>query len=75
MRFEIHGRRTLRSRILKNRYDPGSRWVSLGDVVANLREVLYRWSNRVPPDAVIRWSGTRIVGHSTKSESRHPGQD
>jgi hypothetical protein len=60
------GRTPLFQRLLRNRYAPESNWVTLGDVIANAKEIFYRWSHRVPPDAVVRWSGDRITGHYSR---------
>jgi hypothetical protein len=59
-------RAPLRARIFANRRNPGSRWVSLGDVWLNVREQWYGFVHGVPPGARIRWSGNRITGHSTR---------
>ena len=58
-------RRSLRRRIFRNRYNPGSNWITLGDIVSNIRETYYCWTHRIPPGARLHWRDGRIVGHET----------
>lgn len=44
-------RRSLFTRLFSNRYNPGSNWVSLGDVIENARDIFTCWLNRIPPGA------------------------
>jgi len=60
-----HGK-SLAQRLFRNRYNPGSRWVSLADVILNGKEILYRFRHRVPPGSGLRWNGDRITGHYTR---------
>ncbi len=50
--------------ILENRRNPGSRWVSLGDIIDNIKDRFYCWSRRVPEGAIIRYNKDgKIIGH------------
>jgi hypothetical protein len=57
---------SLVKRLLRNRYRPGSSWVSLADIWNNTLETAYAWFNRVPPNSRLMWRNGRIVGHSRK---------
>ena len=56
----------LRRRILRNRRDPQSRWITLADVILNVREQWYGFWHRVPPGARLRWNGDKVTGHYTR---------
>jgi hypothetical protein len=56
---------SLWQRIFRNRYNPGSNWVSLGDVVENIRTTWYAWVERVPPGSRLIYRNGRVVGHSS----------
>ena len=59
-------RRSLLSRIFSNRYNPGSSWVSIGDMVENIRDTFTCWVNRVPPGARLnRDRNGKICGWSS----------
>ena len=50
-------------RLLRNRYrGDDSNWVSVADVVANLKETAYCWWNRVPAGSRLMWRNGRITG-------------
>jgi hypothetical protein len=63
-------RRSLVSRILRNRYNPRSNWVSIGDIIENTKETWFAFTRRLPPgskitrdrDGRIRSSNTRWNG-------------
>ena len=54
------------TRLFRNRYRPGSTWVSVGDVVANFKEGGLTFFNRVPPGARLMWRNGRIVGYTSR---------
>ncbi len=62
----LRPRQSLRQRLLRNRYTPGSRWVSLADIILNAKEIAYRFWYRVPPGSGLRWDKDRIRGHYTR---------
>jgi hypothetical protein len=54
----------LLKRIFRNRYS-GSNWVSLADVLENVKETWFSFTNRVPPGSrLIRRAG-KIVGYTS----------
>ena len=55
-------------RILSNRRDSHSPWVSIADVVGNIREELFCFFQRVPRGARLYWDGrtNKIRGYSTR---------
>ena len=54
-------RRGLLSRILRNRYNPGSKWVTFGDVIENVKETWFAFTRRIPPGSrIIRGRDGRI---------------
>jgi hypothetical protein len=55
---------TLVQRILRNRYDPHSRRVSINDVLTNIKTIWYAWSHRVTPGSRLHFRDGKIVGHS-----------
>jgi len=55
----------LKRRLLTNRYDPKSNWITVKDVILNAKEIHYCWSHRLPKGTKLRWDGDRIVGHYT----------
>jgi hypothetical protein len=60
----VLGRRqelSLGRRLKRNRYQPESQWLSVQDLWLNIKEELYCWWHRVPPGAVIKRKGGRIV--------------
>jgi hypothetical protein len=59
-------RKPLLRRLLRNRYSPGARWITLADVLLNAKEIWHCWKHRVPPGSSLRWSGDRITGHNTR---------
>jgi len=55
--------------ILKNRRKPSSRWISIGDILDNIKERYYCWSRRVPEGSELRWNSKgKIVGHSSRAK-------
>lgn len=56
----------LLSRLLRNRYREGSNWVSVGDVIANVKETFYCFTHRVPPNSRLLWRNNKIVGFSSQ---------
>lgn len=59
-------RKRRRPIIFRNRRDPSSRWIPLGDMVLNAYEWLYGVWNRVPKGSTLRWKGNKITGHYTR---------
>ncbi len=63
-------RRNLLARIFTNRYNPKSGWVSVGDVIENIKDTWFAFTRRLPP-------GSRIVcdrhGHIRSTSSRWNG--
>lgn len=59
---------SLWSRLCRNRYEPGSHWVSFADILLNAKEILYCWLHRVPPGSSLEWRGRKIVGHRTRRQ-------
>lgn len=57
-------------RILRNRYNPRSRFVSVRDIWLNLKEEVYCWWHRVPPGARIRWIGRRVDSYESDRPDR-----
>lgn len=55
---------SLFQRIFRNRYNPGSSYVTLGDVIANVKAIFFCWSERVPPGSRLLYRNGKIVGWS-----------
>lgn len=54
--------------ILKNRRNPGSGWVSLGDIFGNIKERWYCWSRRVQEGTPLFYNKDgKIIGHSGRA--------
>lgn len=53
-------------RIFANRYDPQSRWVTVGDAWENLKATWFSWTRRVPPGSRLLYRNGRIVGYTTQ---------
>jgi hypothetical protein len=62
--------RSLLARLFTNRYNPSSRWATLGDVIENVKDTWFAFTHRLPPGSFIardrhgrirsassRWSG------------------
>jgi hypothetical protein len=66
--FILGPRRRLGRRLVRNRYNAESRWVTLGDIWLNLKEEIYcRW-HRVPSGATLRWRDGHITSHETRRD-------
>jgi hypothetical protein len=50
--------------MFRNRYNPGSSYVTLGDVIANVKAIFFCWSERVPPGSRLLYRNGKIVGWS-----------
>lgn len=50
-------------RLLRNRYS-GSNWVSVADVISNIRETWFCFTHRVPPGSRLFWRNGRIAGYT-----------
>lgn len=57
-----------RQPIFTNRRNPQSSWVTLNDVITNVKERVYGWFHRIPKGSRLYWRGGKIVGHSTKAQ-------
>jgi hypothetical protein len=59
---------SLLRRILTNRRKPNSRWVFFSDMVANAREEVFCFFNRVPRGAWLKWDGktNKIRSYETR---------
>jgi len=55
---------SLLQRILRNRYNPQSPYVTLGDAIANIKAIFFCWSERVPPGSRLLYRNGKIVGWS-----------
>ncbi len=53
--------------LLQNRRKPNSRWICLGDIIDNIKERFYCWSNNVPSGSRLHWRKGKVVGHSTRA--------
>jgi hypothetical protein len=54
-------RRGLFGRIFRNRYNPSSRWVTVGDVIENTKDTWFAFTRRLPPGSrIIRDRNGRI---------------
>lgn len=53
-------------RIFRNRYNPGSRWVSAADVWENLKATWFSWTHRVPPNSRLLYRNGRVVGYTAR---------
>lgn len=58
-----HKRRPI---IFRNRRNPKSNWISISDMVLNVKEWLYGFWYRVPKGSNLRWQGNKITGHYTR---------
>jgi len=56
---------SLMSRIFHNRYRPDSNWVRLADVIANVKETVFCFLNRVPAGSRLTWRKGKITGFSS----------
>jgi hypothetical protein len=57
----------LLKRLLRNRYNPGSNWVSLGDLIENVKDTWFCFSHRLPPGTrLVRDGNGRIKGAATR---------
>jgi hypothetical protein len=69
MRRKRQGRQKkgLLARILRNRYNPNSNWVSLGDMIENIKDTWHAYTRRLPPGSrIIRDRNGRIRSSSTR---------
>lgn len=55
---------SLLQRIFRNRYS-GSNWISLADVIENVKETWFSFTNRVPRGSRLIRRGGKIVGYSS----------
>lgn len=46
-------RRSLWARLLRNRYNPSSNWVSVGDVIENIMDTWHAFTRRLSPGSNI----------------------
>jgi len=57
---------SLWKRLTTNRYHPGGRWISVGDIHRNVLETLYCFMRRVPPGSLLHHDQKgRIVGYTS----------
>jgi len=57
-------------RLLRNRYNPRSAYVTLADVIENVKSTWYAWAKRVPPGARLIYRNGRVVGHTSTWRGR-----
>jgi hypothetical protein len=56
-------RRSLLQRLLTNRYNPESSWVSVADVIENAKDTWHCFTHRLPPGTrLLRDANGRIKG-------------
>jgi len=62
------GKPCLLKRIFTNRRNPNSRWLFFSDMIANAREEVFCFLNRVPRGATLKWDGkdNQIRGYETR---------
>jgi hypothetical protein len=61
-------RRNIFQRLIRNRYNPRSRWITARDVWLNFKEELHCWLHRVPPGSRIHWRSGDIETTETTRE-------
>jgi hypothetical protein len=66
----VSRRRGLLGRVVTNRTDPRSRWVTIADMWTNAREIVYAWTHRVPDNSIIKYRNGKIIGHSVRYRRR-----
>jgi hypothetical protein len=60
-------RRSLLQRLLANRYNPGSSWISIADVIENAKDTWFCWSRRLPPGSrLFRDADGKIKGAANR---------
>jgi hypothetical protein len=52
-------------RIFRNRYNPGSNYVTLGDIIENMKSTWYAWTQRVPPGSRLIYRDGKVRGHTS----------
>ena len=59
--------RRITKKIFTNRRNPNSCWLTLDDVVKNVKEGWYSFWNSVPRGERFYWKKGKIVGNSTRN--------